>query len=233
MNDHRIDGGVPQGGQFTSPKHAESPVKLFDRSDGSFFKPSPSSTAEHCINFWSNVSIPDEIIRQVEVTYFERRKAAVESGLTQRLGDWKQSWLQENPKPRFKVDEWEAKFAADQQAFVAQARESLTNERPMKLGLYDSRQLVRAAQMLYHAPDSRRFYDEHIAVRDHEIELFNETLTVEQIEEKYNLFDMHYAMESVFADDTEKQILAGIRDLNSNMSVLSEEVIDARRNSVL
>ncbi|QOD05893.1 hypothetical protein [Pseudarthrobacter sp. BIM B-2242] len=233
MNDHRIDGGVPQGGQFTSPKHAESPVKLFDRTDGSFFKPSPSSTADHCINFWSNVQIPDEIIRQVEVTYHERRKAEVETDLNQRLADWKQSWLQENPKPRFKVDEWESKFAADQNAFVAQARESLTNERPMKLGLYDSRQLVRAAQMLYHAPDSRRFYDEHIAVRDHEIELFNETLTVEQIQDKYKLFDMHYAMESVFEDNTEKQILEGINSLNRNMTVLSEDVIDSRRDAVL
>lgn len=233
MNDHRIDGGVPQGGQFATHPHAESPVKLFDRTDGSFFKPSPSSTSEHCIRFWSNVIIPDEIIRQVEVTYMERRKAEVEAGVTQRVADWKTGWLQENPKPRFKVDEWEAKFGADQAAFAAQARQSLTEERPMLLGLYDSRQLVRAAQMLYHAPDSRRFFDEHIAVRDHEVELFNETLTVEQIEEKYRLFDMHYAVERVFEDNTEKKILEGINALNSNMSVLSEEVIDARRDSML
>lgn len=233
MNDHRIDGGVPQGGQFTSPKHSESPVKLFDRTDGSFFKPSPSSTAEHCISFWSNVSIPDEIIRQVEDTYYARRQAEVEEGLTQRLGDWQQSWLQENPKPRFKVDEWEARFASDRDAFAAQARQSLTDERPMKLGLYDSRQLVRAAQMLYHAPDSKRFYDEHIAVRDHEIELFNETLTVEQIQDKYKLFQIHYAMEAVFEDDTEKQILAGIDKLNRNITVLSDDVIDTRRESML
>jgi hypothetical protein len=233
MNDHRIDGGVPQGGQFATYPHAESPVKLFDRTDGSFFKPSPSSTADHCIGFWSNVTIPDEIIRQVEVTYLERRKAEVEAGVTQRVADWKAGWLQENPQPRFKVDEWEARLRDEQAAFAAQARQSLTEERPMLLGLYDSRQLVRAAQMLYHAPDSRRFFDEHIAVRDHEIELFNDTLTVEQIEEKYRLFDMHYAVERVFEDNTEKKILEGINALNSNMSVLSEEVIDARRDSML
>lgn len=205
---------------------------LFDRPDGSFYKPSPSSTADHCINFWSAVQIPDEAINQVETIYHQARVAEVESGVAHRLADWKQTWLQDNPKPRFKADEWEAKFAADRDAFVAQARQSLANERPMKLGLYDSRQLVRAAQMLYHAPDSKRFYDEHIAVRDHEIELFNETLTVEQIQDKYKLFQMHYAMEEVFEDDTQKQILEGIRSLNSNMSVLSEEVIDARRDSV-
>lgn len=233
MNDHRIDGGVPQGGQFAAHPHAESPVKLFDRTDGSFFKPSPSSTADHCITFWSNVTIPDEIIRQVEVTYMERRKAEVEAGVSQRVDDWKQGWLQENPKPRLRVDEWEARFREEHAAAAAQARESLTAERPMLLGLYDSRQLVRAAQMLYHAPNSSRFFDEHIKVRDHEIELFNETLTVEQIEDKYKLFGMHFAVERIFEDTTEKQILESINALNENLSIVSESVIDARTESQL
>lgn len=233
MNDNRIDSGVPEGGQFAQKHHAESPVKLFDRNDGSFYKPSPSSTAEHCINFWSTVQIPDEAINQLETTYHQTRLAEVEAGVAQRVADWKQSWLQENPKPRFKVDEWEAKFQADQAAVRAQAIEELSNERPMKLGIYDSRQLVRAAQMLYHIPDPHRFAEENIKVRDHEIELYNETLTVEEIQNKYRLYRLHYAMEGLFEDTTEKQILQGIRDLNSNMSVLSEEVIDARRDSVL
>lgn len=233
MNDHRIDGGVPQGGQFTSPPHAESPVKLFDRTDGSFFNPSPSSTADHCISFWSSIQIPDEVIYQVMATYLEKRKSEVEQGATQRAADWKQSWLQENPKPRFRVDEWEARFRDEHAAFKAKAVEDLTNERPMKLGNYDSRQLVRAAQMFYHLPNPHRFREENLKVRDHEIELYDETLTVEEIEDKYRLHRLHYAMESVFEDNTEKQILEGINALNSNMSVLSEEVIDARRDSVV
>lgn len=233
MNDNRIDSGVPEGGQFAQKNHAESPVKLFDRNDGSFYKPSPSSTAEHCINFWSTVQIPDEVINQLESVYYQTRLADVKSGVEQRVADWKQSWLQENPKPRFKVEEWEARFQSDLASFKAQATEDLTNERPMKLGIYDSRQLVRAAQMLYHIPGPNKFPEENIKVRDHEVELYNETLTVEQIQDKYRLYRLHYAMERVFEDNTEKEILQGIRDLNSNMSVLSEEVIDARRESVL
>lgn len=233
MNDNRTSGGVPEGGQFAAAAHAESPVKLFDRNDGSFFKPSPSSTAEHCLNFWSNITIPDEIISQAESVYHERRNTEVESGVTQRVADWQTNWLDENPKPRFKVEAWEAQFTKDHAAFAAQAREELTNERPMWLGTYDSRQLVRAAQMLYHAPHPDRFPDENIKVRDHEIELFTETLTVEQIQAKYKLYQMHHAMEKVFEDTTEKEMLQVMKNLGESMNIVSEEVIDARRDSMI
>ena len=233
MNDHRIEGGVPQGGQFTSPPHAESPVKLFDRTDGSFFNPSPSSTADHCISFWSSIQIPDEIIYQVMATYCEKRKKDVEQGAAQRVADWKAGWLQENPKPRFKVDEWEARFQADLAVVKARVPEDLTNERPMKLGTYDARQLVRAAQMFYHLPNPSRFREENLKVRDHEIELYDETLTVEQIENKYKLHGIHFSMEAIFEDTTEKQILQSINALNENLSIISEDVIDTRTESML
>ena len=207
-------------------------VPLFDGADGSFFKPCPSSTAEHCINFWSNVAIPDEIIRQVENAYFKTRTNDVEAGVTQRVAEWKASWLQENPKPRFKVEQWEAKFQADHAAIKARAVEDVTNERPMRLGEYDSRQLIRAAQMYCHLPHPKRFREENIMVRDHEIELFDETLTVEQIQDKYKLYQIHYSMEAVFVDTTMTQILQAINDVNSNLSIVSEEVIDARRDSM-
>jgi hypothetical protein len=208
------------------------PVKLYNRAGGSFFWPWPSSTAEHCISFWSSVEVPDEIISQFVSTYHERRKNEVAQGAAQRTDEWKQKWLQENPKPRFKTDDWEAKFQSDRAHFTAQVTDELTNERPMKLGLYDARQLILAAQMLYHLPDSRKFPAENIKVRDHAVELYQETLTVEQINDKYKLFSLHYALERVFEDPVQKQILQCVRDLNSNMSVLSEEVIDARRESV-
>ena len=218
----------------TEPQTAGSlpKVPLFDRADGSFFRPSPSSTAQHCIEFWSSVAIPDAIIRQVENVYFKTRTNDVKAGVAQRVAEWKASWLQENPKPRFKVDQWEAKFQADYAVIKAQATADLTNVRPMKLGSYDSRQLVRAAQMFYHLPDPERFTNENLAVRDHFIELFNETLTVEQIQMKYKLLQIHHALESVFVDATLTQILQAINDVNSNLSIVSEEVIDARTDSI-
>ncbi|HEX9087853.1 MAG TPA: hypothetical protein VF867_10035 [Arthrobacter sp.] len=233
MNDNRTSGGVPEGGQFAAAAHAESPVKLFDRNDGSFFKPSPSSTAEHCLNFWSNIVIPDEIISQAESVYHETRTAEVEAGFKQRVDDWKTNWVVENPKPRFKLEAWEEKFQAELAPFKNQVREDLTNERPMWLGTYDSRQLVRAAQMLFHAPHAHRFPDENIKVRDHEIELFTETLTVEEIQAKYKLYQIHHALEKVFEDTTEKEMLQVMKNLGESMNIVSEEVIDARRDSMI
>lgn len=218
----------------TEPQTAGSlpKVPLFDRVDGSFFNPSPSSTAEHCISFWNTVAIPDAIIYQVMATYYEKRKSEVESGVAQRVAEWKANWLQENPQPRFKVDQWEAKFQVEHATIKARAVEDLTNERPMKLGSYDSRQLVRAAQMFYHLPNPNRSPKENIKVRDHGIELYDETLTVEQIEDKYKLHRIHYSMETTFVDTTMTQILQAIKDVNSNLSIVSEEVIDARRDSM-
>ncbi|GAA4047790.1 hypothetical protein GCM10023063_38980 [Arthrobacter methylotrophus] len=72
------------------------------------------------------------------------------------------AWIAEHPKPKRASHEadWNAQFAADREAFMGPLREQLQNERPMNLDLYDSRQLVRTAQMLYHIPSPKKFAPE-------------------------------------------------------------------------
>lgn len=229
---NRTQAGVPEGGQFAAATHAESPVKLFDRNDGTFLKPSPSSTAEHCIGFWSNVAIPDEIVSQLETVYYQTRLNEVEQQVDDQTEAWATQWIAENPQPRREshVAEWNARFAAEREAFMVPLREQLQSERPAKLGSYDSRQLVRAAQMLYHSPNAAKFPpEENIKVRDHQIELYNEMLTVEEIETKYNLYKLHYCLERVFEDNTEKEMLEEMRTMNSVMGVTRDMMVEAQR----
>lgn len=231
---NRTPAGVPEGGQFAATAHAESPVKLFDRTDGTFLKPSPSSTADHCISFWSNVAIPDEIVTQLENVYGQTRLNEVQQQIDAQTEVWAQQWLAEHPKPRRNSQEaeWNAQFAADREAFMGSLREQLRAERPMLLGNYDSRQLVRAAQMLYHAPNSVKFPpEENIKVRDHQIELYNEMLTVEEIEDKYSLYRIHYCLERIFEDTTEKEMLEEMRTLSSIMGVQRDMMVEAERAS--
>lgn len=228
----RTQAGVPEGGQFAAVPHTESPVRLFDRNDGTFLKPSPSSTAEHCIGFWSNVAIPDEIITQVEDVYSNRRTKEVADGLASQVTAWEQQWLQENaqPKKQADIDAWNGRFASEREEFVTRVQGELEAERPMWLGSYDSRQLVRAAQMFFHIPHSKKYPEENIKVRDHPVELFDEVLTVEEIEKKYSLHRIHGALERVFEDTTDKELLAEMRFMNTNIEVVRDEVIEGRRD---
>jgi hypothetical protein len=230
----RTQAGVPEGGQFAAVPHAESPVRLFDRNDGTFLKPSPSSTAEHCIGFWSNVAIPDEIVTQMEDVYLKYRTQEVETALDSQVTAWAEQWLQENaqPKKQADIDAWNARFAAERGELMTRVRGELEAERPMRLGSYDSRQLVRAAQMFFHIPHPNKYLDENIKVRDHPVELFDEVLTVEEIETKYSLYRMHGALERVFEDTTDKELLAEMRFMNTNIEVVRDEVIEGRREKI-
>lgn len=222
---NRVPSGVPAGGQFSGNQHSESPVRLFDRNDGSFLKPSPSRTAEHCINFWSTVEIPDAIIDQVEKVYRDARAAEVTNEMDTYMDKWEREWLAANPEPKTKhVDEWKARFEQEREAYRLSILPTVS-VRPEKLGSYDSRQLVRAAQMLFHAPNFNRFPEETDKVLEHEIELYDEVLTVRQIEMKYGLYQLHYAMESVFKDNAEESIL---RQLSVGIDGVNNTLLDMK-----
>ncbi|MCB5280335.1 hypothetical protein [Arthrobacter sp. ES1] len=205
---------------------------LFDRHDGTFFKPSPSSTAEHCIGFWSNVAIPDEIITQLETAYYQTRLNEVQKQVDDQVEAWAQQWITENPKPKREshVAEWNARFAVDREAFMGPLREGLQKERPMRLDMYDSRQLVRAAQMMYHIPSHKKFpVEENLKVRDHQIELYNEVLTVEEIQTRYRFLKIHYCLERIFKDNTMGEMLEEMRTMNSVLGVTRDMMIEAQR----
>lgn len=222
---NRVPSGVSTGGQFTHNQHAESPVRLFDRTDGSFLKPSPSRTADHCINFWSTVEIPDAIIDQVEKAYREGRAREVNQEMDTAMDAWERQWSGANPQPKRHVEDWQARFEQEREAYRQEILPAAT-ARPTALGTYDSRQLIRAAQMYYHAPNKNRFPEETEKVLDHEIELFDEVLTVRQIERKYGLWDYHFAMEAVFKDDSELEIL---RRVSAGIDGVNDSLIDLKR----
>lgn len=226
---NRAPAGIPTGGQWVANNHAESAIKLFDRNDGSFLKPAPSATAEHCINFWSNVEIPDEIITQVEDEYRKVRAKEIDSDMETAMAEWRAKWEQENPPPAKdkQLSEYQERFRREYEEYRQAILPSVEAKRPPALGEYDSRQLIRAARMLAHRPNSRRFPGEGDKVLLEPIELFDETLNVYEIEQKYNLRAIGYAMEKIFRNE-EEAVLAALEGAREQLHGIHEQLIHQR-----
>lgn len=206
----RVPAGFTNGGQFAATVHAEAPVRLFNRSDGSFLKPSPSSTAEHCINFWSSVNIPDEIIEQAEKAYAAVREEEIATDMETASKSWAASYVAENPQPRREgkeLDKWTGRYQAELEAYQESIVDGITNSRPRYLGSYDARQVVRAAQMYHHRPHGLKFPEESFRVLDYQVELFDGVMTVEEIERVYQMDKIYFCLEEVQKDDRLQQLI--------------------------
>ncbi|MCC3299476.1 hypothetical protein [Arthrobacter caoxuetaonis] len=225
----RQPAGVPVGGQFVGAVHAESPVRLFDRGDGTFLKPSPSATAEHCIDFWSRIEVPDEIIDQVHEAYAVSRNEEITRRLNEEMTAWAQKWKAEHetPKRQRELEAFQARYTEEFNAHQESIKPRIYSERPNGIGKYDARQLVRAAQMHRHRPREHKFEGQAEKVLNHQIELFDETLTVQQIEEKYRLSEVVHAMDSIFPPKPNPEVQAALDYLgriNENLVINRQEM---------
>jgi hypothetical protein len=225
---NRQPQGIPAGGQFAANNHSEAPIRLFDRTDGSFLNPAPSATADHCVQFWSNVEIPDEIIDQVADAYAKFRSEEIDKDMEQLMGQWRASWEAQNPAPKDKhLPEYQQRFKDEYEQHRLSILPRVEAKRPERLGQYDTRQLIRAAKMLVHRPNSQRFPGEGDKVLNEPIELFDETLTVLEIDKKYSLWDVRYSMEKIFRSDAEA-LLKAVESQSEQLSGIHEQLVHQR-----
>lgn len=227
---NRQPQGIPAGGQFAPKQHSEAPIRLFDRTDGSFLNPAPSATADHCIQFWSNVEIPDEIIDQVVDAYAKFRSDEIDRDMEAEMGKWRAGWEQQNPVPKDKhLAEYQQRFKDEYEQYRQSILPRVAGKRPERLGQYDTRQLIRAAKMLIHRPNSQRFPGEGDKVLNEPVELFDETLTVLEIDEKYSLWDIRYSMEKVFRNENDA-LLAALENQSEQLSGIHEQLVHQRND---
>lgn len=231
----RVPSGIPGAGQFApggthspSPVTLGSPVKLFDRHDGTYLHPSPSATAEHCINFWANIEIPDEIISQVESAYYNDRQQEIVDDMEDAMRDWTVEWMKTNPEPGKRegsdaTEQYNQRFRKEHEEYRQQIIPEVEGRRPIALGSYDSKQIIRAAQMGYHCPNEDLFPDEVPKVMENPVELFAGEMPVYQILRTYGIKRiMPYILEMV-KDDTEAKMLEAIGTTNELLSAWQYE----------
>lgn len=203
--------------QVVAHDHTEATIRLFDRTDGTFLNPAPSATAEHCIQFWSNVQIPDEIIEQVIVAYATDRSKEIDKEMEQAMAQWRARWEAENPVPKQRhLEQYQNRFKAEYEEYRLSILPGVIAERPERLGEYDVPQLIRAAKMIRRRPNPDRFPGEENKVLDEPVELFNETLTVMEIETKYRLSRIKASMDTINRVDN--------KDLLRALEVMSEQL---------
>jgi hypothetical protein len=204
-------------------------IRLFDRNDGTFLKPSPSATAEHCIRFWNTVEIPDEIITQVEGEYRKVRAQEIDTEMESAMAEWRAKWEAENPPPAKDkhLPEYQDRFRREYEEYRQSILPTVETKRPPALGEYDSRQLIRASRMAIHRPNERRFPGEGDKVLDEPVELFEETLTVWEIEQKYKISAVGYAMSRIFRNH-EEAILAALEGARDQLHGIHEQLIHLR-----
>lgn len=224
---NRAPAGIPRGGQFVANNHAEANIRLFDRTDGSFLNPAPSATAEHCIDFWANVEIPDEIIDQVSVAYQKMRSEEIEKDMEHAMAQWRTHWEDQNPVPKRKLEEYQERFKAEYEQHRLAILPGVVAKRPERLGQYDVPQLIRATKMMIARPVAARFPGEGDQVLEEPVELFDETLTVLEIDRKYNLYDIRHVMRKIYRNDNDA-LLEALESQREELSGIREQLVHQR-----
>lgn len=222
----RVPQGVITGGQFAPEQRQETSVRLFDRDGGTYFNPAPSKTAKHCIEFWGNVQIPDEIIDQVKVAHHRDRVKHVDEIMENWMGQWREEWPEKNPKPSRKKDvaDWEQRYRDEHETYRLHVLPQAETERAGQLGRYSAPQVIRAWKMVQHIPDGVRWPEERQAVLDHEVELYEGNLTVGQIYSKFRLDRISDATDRIYHADESDRLLEALQQVDRRLAGVHQEI---------
>jgi hypothetical protein len=235
---NRVAAGKTEGGQFASKINGEQELDLpLDtdeadakyNADGSWFFPPKPRSASQSASFWEQSKVPDEILKQFMTAYETRYKAYSQGRWSEEMSAWIAKYKEDNPEPsKMSLPSTKASWEANFADAVNDAKHNIViqtySERPESISLYDARPLARAAQMYRFAPLATKNREEFIAAMNHPVELFDETLTVYEAEQKYNLSEISWSLAGV-RDDTSKQddLIEEVGKVKGALSEMSEK----------
>lgn len=212
----------PRGfkGRFVETTRPEAqgvePLKLFDRKDGTFLNPPASKTAEHCIEFWSTVTIPDEIVVAFRDAQRAEREQRIENERTDQeaFEAWYRQWIQSHP-------------GATQAQYNAAWRRHVEEKNP-SLAYQDASQAIRALQMVRRCPDEKRWADEAKKVYDHEIETWDGVVTALELCKQHKLIRVAGVLDRmpVQSDGLNPAILQSLQQLINETRGVRDEIGD-------
>lgn len=207
-------------GTYGFGTHSEPEVRLFDtHRGGTFFHPTPPSSARVCVDFWSSVDAPDDAIDRFARSIKVAQAQQVSDAMTARLATWGQAWVAANPQPSRQkdIDSWTAAYQIEHSIQLDRLQRMSDEELvPGIAHKFDMSQLARIAQMVVYGPDSRRFPDEHQMLMETRVELFSGELTVR---EAWNRHDLGAHQAQLEYRDSATDIVAGLREVQ-------EQIID-------
>lgn len=123
-------------GRFTESTRAEPSAIDLDGSEGTFAFPPRPTSAEQLVNFWSNVSISDDVLSSTQAASSDRKARAWSEAV--------EGYVRENPQPSEVSD---AARDGYNEALRIMASESVAETCGPDLGPYETRPVVRATKL--------------------------------------------------------------------------------------
>lgn len=244
---NRILSGNTGAGRYTYKSNSEADTELPAEDDAAynadgtwFFPPRPRSAAQSA-NFWENCHVPDEILDQFRRVYSANWDDDVAIRVRAGLDDWEKDYRAQNPAPKvFLSTAAKDKYEEELRRVKVEESEDLRNdalrERPRVMHVYDTRALARAARMFQFAPLESRQPDEYRKAMEHPVDLYDEVLTVEEVEQKYRLSDIVASLDEVFPDtgkqdeliETVSSVKNAVEVMNAQYARIIEDMEEAR-----
>lgn len=211
-------------GNYAHGSHAEPEVRLFDtHRGGTFYHPTPPSTAKACIEFWSSVDAPDEAVsrfaRGLQQQHAQRLSKAIEAEIEARRVLWETS----NPMPKKAkdIEKWKSAYAdvysRDMEEVASWNDEELVPGAPHR---FDHQQLARVAQMVTYGPNGHREREEFQKLIHTQVEFYDGPMTVKEAWQKHDLGSLQHLLE--YRDGTES-IVSGLRGVTKKVEESSDE----------
>lgn len=205
-------------GTYGFGTHSEAEVRLFDtHRGGTFFNPTPPSTAKACVEFWSNVDAPDDAIDRFSRALKVQQAQELNEALTAALESRRIVWATANPMPQRPkdIDAWNAEYAQVHRENLDELS-NLSDEEllPGAAHKFDLQQLARVAQMVEFGPSARRFPEEHEALMETNIELYNGPVTVRDAWNRHGLGELQHHLEY---RDSSLEVLAELRGVQAEV----------------
>jgi hypothetical protein len=215
LNPNRVATGKAGAGRFDHKYNTEAEVDLVDpdsdeayNADGSWFFPPKPRSGSQSVAFWEKSKVPDEVLHQFIYAYKDRYLVYSNDRWREEMGKWADRYRESNPEPVGPFGGSKKNWDADFHEAYKEAEDSIIlaaySERPNMISRYDARPLARAAQMYMFAPSQKRYPEEWEKAMNHKVELFDETLTVYEVEQKYRLSEVSLSLTEI-AHDSSKQ----------------------------
>lgn len=200
-------------------------LSVYNRPDASFLFPSPSSTAEYCIRFWSTTNIPDGVFKQ----FFSRRTGSRKTlegdqDFLETIRDLTEhsleNWLDENS------DATEEETDTRRSQLSAETFDRFAGK---AMHPSDVPVIARAAMMFHNAP-SEDFLEEREAVMDFEVTLVNGRMTVAEIADLYKTEAAYLSLSTEPVNPGDEMMYGAISNLTSILTNFQAEQAEESGN---
>lgn len=238
LNPNRVLAGRAGAGQFAHKLHSESDIDLIDpdgddayNADGSWFFPPKPRSASQSASFWEKSRVPDEVLHQFVHAYKERFLEYSNNRYRDEMTKWAERYRAKNPEPvgpfGGNKKKWDEEFRRAHEEAQDEIILSCYKERPNMISRYDARPLARAAQMYMFAPSRDRNPDEWEKAMSHRVELFDESLSVYEVEQKYHLSEISLSLTEITPDHSrEEELMGEVGSVKESLAEMNENYIN-------